>query len=65
MLNDFLLKNNFVSAIPGFYSGHGLAVQIISPGQTIIRESKGLGYGILYDGDHAGAIEYLSEVLDL
>lgn len=65
MLHEFLLNNKFVNAVTGFYSGHGLSVQITSPSNVIVRESKGLGYNTLYNGDHAGAIEHLSEVLDL
>lgn len=59
-LKEFL-TTHFHSAIPGYYSGHGLSVTM---GHTIvIRNSKEQEFNRVFEGNEKEALEYLKGVI--
>jgi len=59
MLEKFLTENGMFSKITGHYSGRELSITLDKT-SCLIMEVADDDFSKLYEGDHAGAIEYLS-----
>lgn len=66
MLENFLLANGMFSRVTGVFLGRGLAITIKGTDCLILEKDDATDdYYNLYQGDHAGAIGYLSQWWDL
>lgn len=64
MLEKFLLANGMFSRVTGIFSGRGLSITIKGRDCLILDTTDDEFYN-LYEGDHEGAIGYLSQWWDL
>ena len=64
MLEKFLIENGMFSKITGHYSGRELSITV-DKDSCLIMDVADEDFFKLYEGDHSGAIEYLSMWWDL